>query len=172
MSQLVADDEGARCRLDDVVGDGFELVEFQDAVNLAKEPFQEAKVSPRDAFDRRDGLGIGEIIQVQRLAHTLPAPVQDEKEFFAAQGTVLVSESERAVELGIVPETLIDAGHADEDDGDIGAVMDITQELQRGGCEPLGFVNDQEFNVVRKSKGLIDFPVASEVPVDADPDLG
>lgn len=41
-------------------------------------------------------------------------------------------------------EALVEAGHADEDDGDAGAVVEIAQHLQRGGGEPFGLVdNDQ-----------------------------
>ena len=83
MSQLVTNDEGARCRLDDVVDDGFEVVEFQDEADLGKKPFQETEISRGDAFDRRDFLGIGEIIQGDSLARAFPAPVQDEEEFVA-----------------------------------------------------------------------------------------
>lgn len=62
---LVADDEGAGGCFDDVVGDGFELVDLQYAGDLGEEPLEEAEVSARDPFDRGDCLSVGEVVRVE-----------------------------------------------------------------------------------------------------------
>jgi hypothetical protein len=53
---LVADDEGAGGCFDDVVGDGFELVDLQYTGDLGKEAFEEPKVAAGGAFDGVKGL--------------------------------------------------------------------------------------------------------------------
>lgn len=50
---LVADDEDARVGFDDVVGDGFELVDFEDAGDLREQALQESVVAAGDAFETR-----------------------------------------------------------------------------------------------------------------------
>lgn len=112
---LIADDEDARGGFDDVVGDGFKLVDFEDAGNLREQAFQESEVAAGDPFDCGDCLGIGEIIRVEVSAQAFPVPVENEEEFVAAEGSVVVGEAEPAVELRVVAESLVDAGHADED---------------------------------------------------------
>jgi hypothetical protein len=72
---------------DDVVGDGFELVNLQDAVDLREESFEESEDAAGDAFDRfdrGDGLGVGEVVGIEFSAESFPVAVEDEKEFLAA----------------------------------------------------------------------------------------
>jgi hypothetical protein len=69
---LVADDEDARGGFDDVVGDGVELVDFQDPVDLGEESFEESEVPARDAFDGGDGLRICEVVGVEGSAEARP----------------------------------------------------------------------------------------------------
>ena len=97
---LISDDEDAGGGFDDVVGDGFELVDLQDAVDLREEPFEESEVAAGDAFDRGYGLGVGEVVRVECPAEMFPMAVEDEEEFIAAEGAVAVGEAEAAVELG------------------------------------------------------------------------
>src|SRR5690606_3658110 len=49
-----ADDQGAGGGFDDVVGDGVELVDLQDALDLGEEAFQEPEVPASDAGDGGD----------------------------------------------------------------------------------------------------------------------
>lgn len=44
------DDEDACCCFDDVVGDGFELVDLEDAGDLREKSFKEPEVASGDAF--------------------------------------------------------------------------------------------------------------------------
>ncbi len=87
---LVADDEDAGGGLDDVVGDGVELVDLQYPVDLGEESFEEAEVAAGDALDGGDRLRVGEVVRIEDLAESLPMAVQDEQEFFASEGPVVV----------------------------------------------------------------------------------
>ena len=62
---LVADDEGAGGCFDDVVGDGFELVDLQHRCDLREDPLQQPEVAAGDALDRGNCLGIREVIRVE-----------------------------------------------------------------------------------------------------------
>lgn len=112
---LVANDEDAGSGLDDIVGDGVELVDFEDSVDLREEPFEETEAAACNAFDGGDRLCVGEVVGVESLAESFPMAIENEEEFFASEGAVLVGESESAVELGVVAESFVDAGHADQD---------------------------------------------------------
>ena len=95
-----ADDENACGGFDDVVGDGFELVDFQYSGYLWEEPLKKSEVAAGDAFDRGDGLRVGEVVRVEGFTKPGPVSVENENEFRAAEGAVVVRESETAVELG------------------------------------------------------------------------
>ena len=79
-------DEGAGGCFDDVVGDGVELVDLQDASDLGEEALEEAEVASGDAFDRGDGLGVGEVFGVEVLAEGASPAFEDEDQFFLGQG--------------------------------------------------------------------------------------
>lgn len=143
---LVADDEDAGSGFDDVVGDGVELVDLEDPVDLGEEPFEQAEVASGDAFDGGDCLGVGEVVRVESSAEALPVAVEDEEELLAAQCAVLVREAEAAVELWVVAEAFVDAGHADEDHREVGTVVLVPEQLEGGGREPFGFVDDQQLD--------------------------
>jgi hypothetical protein len=57
----------------------------------------------------------------------------------------VVDESDPAVELGVAGEAFFDAGHADQDEPDACPVVVVAELLERGGLEPVGFVDDQQF---------------------------
>ena len=57
---LVADGEDARGGFDDIVGDRFELVDFEDAGDLREQALQESEIAAGDAFDCGDCRGVGE----------------------------------------------------------------------------------------------------------------
>jgi hypothetical protein len=59
---------------------------------------------------------------------------------------VVVREAESAKELRVVTKALIETWHANEDDGDAGAVVKVTEHLQRGSGEPLGLVDDDQLD--------------------------
>lgn len=61
----VTDDEDTRGCLDDIVGDGLELIDPHDSTDLGEEAFEQTKVASRDSFDSDDGLGVGEIVHVE-----------------------------------------------------------------------------------------------------------
>src|SRR5690625_5494627 len=98
----LAGDERAGGCVDDVVGDGVELVDLQDASDLGEEAFEEAEVASGDAFDRGDGLGVGEVFGVESAAEALPVAGQDEQQILACEGAVAGGEPKAAVGLGVV----------------------------------------------------------------------
>ena len=74
-----ADDQGAMCGFDDVVGDGVEFVDLQDALDLGEEAFKESEVPSGEAGDGGDGLGVSKVLWVEGLAEGAPVPLQDEE---------------------------------------------------------------------------------------------
>jgi len=62
---VFADDEGAAGGLADVAGDDGEVVDFRDAGDLGESAVDEPEVPAGDASDRGDGLGVGEIGDIQ-----------------------------------------------------------------------------------------------------------
>ncbi len=115
-------------------------------MDLGEEAFEEAEVAAGDAFDGRDGLSVGEVVGVEGFAEACPVAVEDEEQLVASEGAVAVGEAEAAIELGVVAETLVDTGHADEDNGDAGAVVVVSDELEPGGVRPFGFIDDEQFD--------------------------
>jgi hypothetical protein len=45
-----------------------------------------------------------------------------------------------------VTKSFVDAGHADQDHGEVGAVVLVAEQFQGGGGEPFGFVDDQQLD--------------------------
>jgi hypothetical protein len=172
---LVADDEDAGGCFDDVVGDGFELVYFEDAGDLGEQSLKEPEVAAGYPLDCCNGLDIGEVLCVQRPSKSFPVAVQDEKEFIAAEGAVAVRESEAAVELWVVAEALVDAWHADKNDRDLGPVVFVPEKFQDGRGESFGFVDDQQFDpfvgVAHTGAGDLASEALVFVCADPEPDL-
>jgi hypothetical protein len=110
---------------------------------------EDAEVAAGDPFDCCDGLGVSEVVGVEGAAEAFPVAVENEEKFVAAEGAVVVGEAEAAVELGVVPESLVDSGHADEDHREVFAVVSAAEQLESRGCESFGFVDDEEFDEVR-----------------------
>lgn len=78
---LVADDEDACGSFDDVVGDGFELVDLEYPGDLREEPLKKSEVPTRDSFDGGDGLSVREVLRIEGASdpflvegHTLSDP--------------------------------------------------------------------------------------------------
>lgn len=99
--------------------------------------------------------------------------VEDEEEFFSAEGSVVVGEAESAVELWVVAEPLVDAGHANEDHREVFTVVAVAEQLERSRCEPFGFVDDEQIHEVRHAdrRGGRFGLTRAEVFVGADLDL-
>jgi hypothetical protein len=100
-----ADDEGLADGLHDFLGDGADLVDFQDAVDLGDVPAGQAEVPAGDAVDRGDGLGGGVVVGVVQV-QVGPLPGQDERLLAGGQRPVVVDEPDAAVELGVAGKAL------------------------------------------------------------------
>ncbi|MEV0296430.1 hypothetical protein [Nocardia sp. NPDC050710] len=114
---------------DDVGGDGVEFVDSHDALDLGEESLQEAEVAAGDTGDGGDGLGVGEVVGVEFEAEFVPVPGQHECEFLACQRPVVVGEADAAVELRVAGEDFLDAGHPDEQQAVVAAVVLVAQVL-------------------------------------------
>ena len=96
-----ADDEGAAGGFDNIIGDDRKPVDFEDAFDLHEQAVKEPKVTAGDAGNRRDGLRIGEVGFVERKAELAPMPGQNEGEFIALQGPVVMGKTNAAVKLRV-----------------------------------------------------------------------
>ena len=97
---VFANDEGAAGGLDDVTSDDGEVVDLHDAGDLCEEAVDEPDVSAGDASDCGDGLGVGEVGQVQGQAELGPLSGEDEREIGVAEVAVLVAEPNAAPRAG------------------------------------------------------------------------
>ena len=77
MSSVTYDESAGGC-FDDVVGDGFELVDLQYAGDLREESFKEPEVAAGYPFDCGDCLRVGEVVWIEGPAESFPVPVEDE----------------------------------------------------------------------------------------------
>lgn len=145
---LVADNEDAGGDFYDVVGDGVEFVDGENALDLGKEAFEETKVAAGDAFDDGDGLSIGEVIGIECATEMFPLTVEDEEELFSGEGSVVVGEAESAVELWVLTKLLVDARHPNQDDRGPGSVVMVAEDLDRVGGEAFRLVDDDQFDGV------------------------
>ena len=68
---------------------------------MHEQAVQEPEVAARDADDGSLGLGVGDVGFVKGEAELAPLPGQDEGEFIALLGPVVVSKTDATVELGI-----------------------------------------------------------------------
>ncbi len=171
----LSDDEDAGGGFDDVVGDGLEFVDLEHSCDLGEEAFEEAEVAASDAFDRGDGLRVGEVVGVEGAAQSLPATFEDEEEFVAAEVAVAVGEPEAAVELGVVPESLVDAGHADQDDRGVLTVVPVSEDFQGRGREAFGLVDDEQLDPLAHVVAAVsprNFAGGAQVLIDADAQPG
>ncbi|AJK70083.1 hypothetical protein B840_12575 (plasmid) [Corynebacterium marinum DSM 44953] len=59
------EDQGAGSSLNDIVGDGLQLVDLQHPLDLGEQSLHYAEVAAGQSLDRGDGLRIREILRVQ-----------------------------------------------------------------------------------------------------------
>ena len=117
-----------------------------------------------DGADGCDGLSVGEVVE----AEASPVAGEDEGEFVVGEGLVLVGEADAAVELGEDGEAFLEAGHADEQQPETASVKAVAEVFEGGWGEPVGFVDDDELDVL-EGIGLRITP-GRDVLVDADVD--
>lgn len=92
-----ADDEGAAGCFDDVVGDHGEVVDAQDALDLDEQALDETEVAAGDPPDGGDGLGVGEVADVEGQGELPPVPGEDEGELVVEQGRYWWGKPRRAL---------------------------------------------------------------------------
>jgi hypothetical protein len=64
----------------------------------------EAEVAAGDAADGGDGLGVGEVGEVQGEAEPAPVPAEDEGELVVAERSVLVCEADTPTVTNVLAE--------------------------------------------------------------------
>lgn len=68
-------------------------------------------------------------------------------------------------------ETLVDTRHADENNGDVRAVVVVSDELEPGGGKAFGFIDDEQFNPPCHVGGAAgDLAYGASMVIDAEPD--
>jgi len=72
-------------------------------------------------------LGVCKFLGVERASQHFPMTGENVQELVAGKVTVAMRESDSTVELRIVPKSLVDAGHPDEDNCDLLAVMTVAK---------------------------------------------
>jgi hypothetical protein len=101
-----ADDEVLSGGFDDFFGDGGDLVDLQEALDLVDESGGEAEVAVGDAGDGGDGFAGGVVVGVVQ-AQVGPVAGQDEGLFVDGQGLVVVDEADAGVELGVAGQAFL-----------------------------------------------------------------
>jgi hypothetical protein len=101
---------------------------------------------PVPVLHREDTCGCGVRRSLAVFCWPFPVPIEDEQELVPPEGAVAVGKAEPTVELRVVAESLTDAGHADEDDPQLGSVVLVAEEFQCGRGEAFGFVDDEQFD--------------------------
>jgi hypothetical protein len=103
----VADEEGFSGGVDELWGEGVEVVDGLDAFDLGGQAVQESETACGDASDGGQGGGVRDRVVVGVLGGK--ARGEDSVELVGAEGSVLGGEADAAVELGIAGEALFDA---------------------------------------------------------------
>jgi len=101
-------------------------------------------------------------------------PAEDEREFVVAERPVLVGEADAAVELGVARQSLVDAGHPDQQKTKGAAVEAVAQVLQGRWGQPVGLVDDEQVDVARCLRQVLEYvqgPLAHELPAMTDGEL-
>jgi predicted transcriptional regulator len=86
-------------------------------------------------------------VSVKSSAESVRPSCCHEAQLVAAERPVVVGEADAAVELRVAREAFLEAGHADQDDGDRVAIEEVAQLLEAGGLEAVGFVDDDQLDV-------------------------
>jgi hypothetical protein len=73
-----------------------------------------------------------------------PVAGQHEGLLLGRQRPVVVDEPDPAVQLRIAGKPLLIAGHADQDQAELAAVVVVAQLLQRGHLQPVRLVHDEQ----------------------------
>lgn len=59
-----------------------------------------------------------------------------------------MSEANSAVQLRVAAELLFNSGHSDEYQGDVVAIVAVTQHFECGWAQSFGLVDDDQFDVL------------------------
>lgn len=94
----LTDDQILARGLDDLAGDRAEAIDVEDALDLGEEALEAAEVAAGDPGDGGDRLRVGAVGRVVLEAQLLPPVFEDEPQFLAAQGTVLMDEADPRVQ--------------------------------------------------------------------------
>jgi len=100
--------------------------------------------------DCGDGLGVGEVGEVQGEPELAPVAAQDERELVVAKRSVLVGEADTAVALRVSGQALVDPGHANQEQPEGPPVEAVAQVLQGRCGQPVGLVDDEQVHVARR----------------------
>lgn len=162
-----ADDQGAPGGFDDVVSDDAESVDFEDALDLGEQAVQQPEVAAGDAADCGDGLGVGEVCEVERQARRFQCRVSTKASSSSVNDRYWWAKPIRLSSWG---ETASHSrgGHSDQQQPESPAVESVAEVLERGCGEAIGFVDDDQVDVGERTVSCNE--AALEVLIDADVD--
>lgn len=131
---------------------------------------QEAEVAASNPGNGCGGPMVGEVRVIQLQTELAPVAGEHEGQLITLQGPVVMGEADPAIELRVAFQFAFQAGHADQDDADAGAVEDIADLFEALGREMLGLVDDKQFDAVLVH-GFQTNPAGVERQVDAPLDV-
>ncbi len=162
-----ANDECTPGGVDHIVGDYGQIVDPEKSLDLQEQFAQKSEVASCNPGDARNRLSVGEVRPVELQAQLLPVPREHKGQFVPKKWTVMMGESDPAVELRVARHALLNSGHADQDEADVVAVEEVTQVFQSGGIEALRFVKDDQFHVIPRQSASCFARMLVDADVDA-----
>lgn len=142
-----ADNKGAAGGFHNILRDDRQAVDFHDAFNLNEQAVKETEVAAGYASDRCNGLRISKVRFIEQQAELAPVARQNERQFIALQGPIVMGKTDAAVKLRIARKALFHTGHSDQNDTQASAVKYVADKFEPRDRQPLGFIEDEHLNV-------------------------
>src|SRR5260221_54160 len=118
--------------------------------HLHHETLNQADIPSGDAQNRCDGLLVSEIIGMGGHAMA-PTLIEKKARLVIGQWLDLLHEPNSRVELRSACQALIQVGHPQQHEAKLSPIGDVTNHLQACVLEPVGFIDNQQFNVTGKA---------------------
>ena len=130
---------------------------MEDAVDLVEQALEEPEVAACQAGDSGSSLNVSKVVGIEFLSQFLPLLPEDELHLVARKRRIWMGKTDAAVELRVAAHAFFDAGHADEDQADLGAVELVTQMFQGRIGQPFGLIDDDQLHL--SASGTYDLDV-------------
>lgn len=121
---------------------------MQDAVDLVEEALQQTEVAAREPGDRGSSLDVREVVGIKLFSQLLPLLSEDELHLVARERWIGMGETDATVELRVTAHAFLDAGHADQDQPDLGSVELVAQVFQGAVGEAFRFIDSDQLSML------------------------